>query len=105
MESEKISVGEPMVEKNETEEVSCCKKNLKIIIFICCGIIVIGVVVVLLILLLKKDSSDSKYNFGLSMEELEKRTNEKYLGTKVLLKADSTEFANLQESWGYSRKN
>jgi hypothetical protein len=31
------------------------------------------------------------------MEELEKRTNEKYFGTKSLLKANSIEYANLQD--------
>ena len=31
------------------------------------------------------------------MKELEKRTNEIYLGTKVLLQANSTEYANLQD--------
>ena len=101
METEKLSDEQPLTEDNQTQE-SCFKKNFKLIIFICCGIIIVVVIVVLLILLLNKDSSnddrnDSKYNFVLSMEELEERTNEKYLGTKVLLKANSTEYANLQE--------
>jgi len=96
MESEKVSIGQHLVDDKENEE-SCFKKNMKMIIFICCGIIIVVVVVVLLILLLNKDSSESKYSFGLSMEELEKRTNEKYLGTKVLLQANSTEYANLQD--------
>ena len=101
MESEKISIEQPLSEDKQTEE-SCFKRNLKLIIFICCGITIVVVVVVLLILLLSKDSSnndssDSKYTFGLSTEELEKRTNEKYLGTKFLLLANSTEYANLQE--------
>ena len=91
-----MSIGQHLVDDKENEE-SCFKKNMKMIIFICCGIIIVVVVVVLLILLLNKDSSESKYSFGLSMEELEKRTNEKYLGTKVLLQANSTEYANLQD--------
>jgi hypothetical protein len=91
-----VSIGQHLVDDKENEE-SCFKKNMKMIIFICCGIIIVVVVVVLLILLLNKDSSESKYSFGLSMEELEKRTNEKYLGTKVLLQANSTEYANLQD--------
>ena len=36
-------------------------------------------------------------SFGLSMEELEKRTSEKYLDTIVLLKEDSPEYAALEE--------
>ena len=96
-----MSDEQPLTENNQTQE-SCFKKNFKLIIFICCGTIIVVVIMVLLILLLNKDSSnddssDSKYNFALSMEELEERTNEKYLGTKVLLKANSTEYANLQE--------
>ena len=102
-----MSVEEPFAgETIEEESSSCFKKHLKIIIILCCFIIVVAVVVVLLILLLKKDNgsneksedkSDSKYDFGLSMEELERRTNEKNFGTKYLLKANSTEYTNLQD--------
>ena len=38
-----------------------------------------------------------KYDFGLEMEELEKRTNKEYLTTKVLLKADSPEYLELKD--------
>ncbi len=41
--------------------------------------------------------NELKYDFGLEMEELEKRTNKEYLITKVLLKADSPEFLELDE--------
>ena len=40
---------------------------------------------------------ETKYDFGLDMEELEKRTNKEYLTTKVLLKADAPEFLSLEE--------
>ena len=42
-------------------------------------------------------SSGIKYDFGLEMEELEKRTNKEYLTTKVLLKADSPEYLELED--------
>jgi hypothetical protein len=111
-EFEKMDIEEPLA--GETIEESCFKKNSKKIILLCCFIIVVAAVVVLLILLLKKDNSsndnrddskddksgnktESKYDFGLSIEELEKRNNETFLGTKSLLKANSAEYANLQE--------
>ena len=40
---------------------------------------------------------ETKYDFGLNTEELEKRTNKEYLTTKVLLKADAPEFLALEE--------
>ena len=40
---------------------------------------------------------DVKYEFGLGLEELEKRTNKEYLTTKVLLKADAPEYLQLEE--------
>jgi len=41
--------------------------------------------------------SNVKYEFGLSLEELEKRTNPEFITTKVLLKADAPEYLSLQE--------
>ena len=38
-----------------------------------------------------------KYDFGLDMDELEKRTNNDYITTKVLLKKDSPEYLSLSE--------
>ena len=38
-----------------------------------------------------------KYEFGLEMEELEKRTNPEFITTKILLKSDSPEYLSLQE--------
>ena len=42
-------------------------------------------------------SSNMKYEFGLEMEELEKRTNPEFITTKILLKSDSPEYLSLQE--------
>ena len=39
----------------------------------------------------------TKYEFGLTLEELEKRTNKDYLTTMVLLKADAPEYLQLEE--------
>ena len=38
-----------------------------------------------------------KYEFGLDIPELEKRTSKEYINTKVLLKPDSPEYLSLQE--------
>ena len=38
-----------------------------------------------------------KYEFGLSIEELEKRTNPEFITTKILLKADAPEYLSLQD--------
>ena len=42
-------------------------------------------------------NNEVKYDFGLDMAELEKRTNKEFLITKVLLKPDSPEYLSLQE--------
>ena len=41
--------------------------------------------------------NEIQYDFGLEMEELEKRTNKEYLITKVLLKADAPEYLELED--------
>ena len=41
--------------------------------------------------------SEIKYEFGLDLPELEKRTNDEFITTKVLLKPDSPEYLNLAE--------
>ena len=38
-----------------------------------------------------------KYEFGLEIEELEKRTNKEFLNSKILLKADAPEYLSLEE--------
>ena len=42
-------------------------------------------------------SKEVKYEFGLDMPELEKRTNKEFINTKVLLKPDSPEYLALEE--------
>ena len=42
-------------------------------------------------------TKDIKYDFGLDIEELEKRTNPEFITTKILLKADAPEYLSLQE--------
>ena len=39
----------------------------------------------------------TKYEYGLTMEELTKRTSESYLGKISLLKSNATEYEELQE--------
>ena len=41
--------------------------------------------------------TEQKYEFGLDMPELEKRTSKEYINTKVLLKPDSPEYLSLAE--------
>jgi hypothetical protein len=41
--------------------------------------------------------TETKYEFGLDLEELEKRTSKEYINTKVLLKPDSAEYLSLAE--------
>ena len=106
MESEKISLKDPMV---DTENGSCFKRNLKLILFIIVGIVIITIIVVFVILLTKdkendkdkdKDSDDDipeENKYGLNMEELKKRTDPKYLGTKTLLKKDAKEYLDLAD--------
>ena len=41
--------------------------------------------------------TETEYEFGLDLEELEKRTSKEYINTKVLLKPDSPEYLSLAE--------
>ena len=41
--------------------------------------------------------TEQKYDFGLDMQELEKRTSKEYINTKVLLKPDSPEYLSLAD--------
>ena len=91
-ESEKLSIKEPFID----EKKSCCKENYLIIISIIIGVIILGVMAFFIIRLLNEED-DSKYNFGLNMEELEKRTSKEYLGTISLLKSNATEYESLNE--------
>ena len=106
MESEKISIREPMT--GDIEEKTCCNKYVKIFIIVFIGLVLIAGVVFLFVLFLQDDEKgedgngnedkvEPKYEFGLSMEELKKRTSKDYLGTISLLKANSPEYNNLQD--------
>ena len=106
MESEKISIREPMT--GDIEEKTCCNKYVKIFIIVFIGLVLIAGVVFLFVLFLRDDEKgedgngnedkvEPKYEFGLSMEELKKRTSKDYLGTISLLKANSPEYNNLQD--------
>ena len=46
---------------------------------------------------MSKTDNQKKYEFGLEMEELEKRTNKEFLNSKILLKADAPEYLSLEE--------
>ena len=91
-ESEKLSIKEPFIDEKQ----SCCKENYLIIISIIVGVIILGVMAFFIIRLLNEED-DSKYNFGLKIEELEKRTSKEYLGTISLLKSNATEYESLNE--------
>jgi hypothetical protein len=87
---------EMMIEKPD----SCFKKNFKLIItlIIICLLIIVAIITFVLIKLFRKKGNESaKSLFGLSMEELERRTNEKNLDTIFLLKEDSPEYAALED--------
>ena len=104
--SEKISIREPVLDDfadtNKKPEKN--KKLIIIIIIIVISAIVIGVGLTLFFLLYKFDEEEKKEEkkeeddpFGLSLEELEKRTDPKYLGTKELLKPDAIEYWSLSD--------
>ena len=92
----------------DIEEKTCCNKYVKIFIIVFIGLVLIAGVVFLFVLFLRDDEKgedgngnedkvEPKYEFGLSMEELKKRTSKDYLGTISLLKANSPEYNNLQD--------
>jgi len=95
MEKENFIIGdtgeeeEMMIEKLEKPD-SYFRKHFKCIvsILIICLLIIIAAVAIVLFLLFWKKGQGS---FGLSMEELERRTNPKYLNTIALLKEDAPE--------------
>ena len=73
------------------------KRHLKLII----GALVSVVIIIILIAIFsngKEKDEEKSYEFGLSMEELKKRTSEKYLGKKILLKSDSKEYNSLDQN-------
>ena len=98
MDSEKITLNEPFATK-ECER--CFNRRLKHIFLLACGIIVIMVIIVLIVVLTKNKEKDNtpkdETKYELSMEELKRRTNPQYLGTKKLLKKDAKEYLELVE--------
>ena len=109
MESEKISLRDPMIEEGKEIKTSDgTNKHKKVIRIAIITAIVIVVLALILFFALRGNDGDEKEEeeegkkeeepqFGLSMEELEKRTDPKYLGTIKLLTADSPEYAALKE--------
>ena len=80
---------------------NCFKKHLVTILIVTAVIIVIAVVIIL-ILVLKDDDKDKDkekkpYDYGLSLDELKRRTDPEYLNTFILLKPTSEEYLNLDD--------
>ena len=73
------------------------KRHIKLII----GALVSLFIIIILIVIFsngKEKDNDSSYEFGLSLKELKKRTSEKYLGKKILLKSNSEEYNSLHQN-------
>ena len=103
MDSEKITLKDPLT---TIENGSFFKRHLKLILILVGAIVIITVVVVLIVVLSKdkdKDQDEDEEDipeedkYGLSLEELKRRTDPKYLGTKTLLKKDAKEYLDLAE--------
>ena len=95
MDSEKVSIRDPVIEEPEIDEKQKKKKNLiKALVIVGIILLAIGIGLILFFTLYNND----EYKFGLSLEELEKRTDPKYLGVKSLLKVDAPEYKNLHEN-------
>ena len=78
-----------------------CLTKKAIIIIVVAVIVVAAALAVILVFVLKKDDQEPEHpecpECGLSMEELQKRTDPKYLGVIKLLKSDSPEYAALKD--------
>ena len=103
MDSEKVSLRDPVMEESYLEEAKLNKKKIiKAVIIIGIILIVIAIGLTLFFTLYKNEDDDKhkpiiNYEFGLSLDELKNRTDPKYLGVKRLLTADSPEYDNLDE--------
>ena len=90
------------------DKLTCWQKHSKLII-IASLVLILAIIIIILVVVLSSGNDDNKndqddhddklhYEFGLSMEELKKRTSKEYLGTKTLLKADAKEYLSLNEN-------
>ncbi len=71
------------------------KRHLKLIIG---ALVSLFIIIILIAIFSNGKEKDPSYEFGLSIEELKKRTSEKYLGKKILLKSDSNEYNSLDQN-------
>ena len=82
------------------KKTNCFKKHL-VAIIILCSVIAIVALVLILVFTLKKDETDDKeaikYEYGLEIEELRRRTDRKNLMIIHLLTPNSEEYKNLAE--------
>ena len=99
--SEKVSLRNLTIEEPFLEETTKKTRLKSILIYV--GI-TLGVLIVLFLILYfalfrKGDPAkpEPAYEFGLSLDELKKRTSPKYLGTKSLLKVGAPEYEMLEE--------
>ena len=97
-ESEKLSIRDPMMDDTKDVDDSANNKHKKIIIIaVICAIVLVALGITLFFVLRKDDDEEECTECGLSMEELQKRTDPKYLGVIKLLKVDSPEYAALDD--------
>lgn len=104
-ESEKLSIRDPMMDgTKDTDDSTNNKHKIIIIIAVICAVVIVALGLTLFFVL-RDDSDEEKKDdsipecpeCGLSMDELKKRTDPKYLGTIKLLESDSPEYAALDE--------
>jgi hypothetical protein len=104
-ETEKLSIRDPMMNDTKDTDDSTNNKHKKIIIIaVICAVVIVALGLTLFFVL-RDDSDEEKKDdsipecpeCGLSMEELKKRTDPKYLGTIKLLESDSPEYAALDQ--------
>ena len=104
-ESEKLSIRDPMMDGTKDTDDSTNNKPKKIIIIaVICAVVIVALGLTLFFVL-RDDSDEEKKDdsipecpqCGLSMDELKKRTDPKYLGTIKLLESDSPEYAALDQ--------
>ena len=100
MDSEKVSIRDPMMEDTDVDEKKSKKKEIiKVVIIIGVILLVIGVGLTLFFVLYSNHDGDEDENFefGLNLTELQRRTDPKYLGTKKLLTVGAPEYEALDD--------